>query len=61
MIRIEGVRMVAARLAAAHKTMFTRSTRKSLRTAKIGRRQSTPRKGNRGRACPHYGAEQIAL
>ena len=62
MIRIEGITTVAARLAAAHKAMFTQSTGKIRRTAKIvARRQNTPREGNRGRACPQYGAEQIAI
>lgn len=62
MIRIEGITTVAARLAAAHKAMFTQGTRKVRRTAKIAaRRQNTPRERNRGRACPQYGAEQIAI
>ena len=60
MIRIEGITTVAAHLAAAHKAMFTQSTRKIRRTAKIAaRRQNTPREGNRGRACPQYGMTRL--
>jgi len=62
MIRIEGITTVAARLAADHKAIFTQSTRKIRRTAKIAaRRQNAAREGNRGRACPQYGAHQIAV
>ena len=62
MIRTEGIATVAARLAAAHKAMFIRSTGKIRRAANIiARRQNTPSEGNRGRTCPQYGAEQIAI
>ena len=57
MIRIQGITTVAARLAAAHKAMFTQSARKIRRTEKIvAGRQSIPREGHCGQACLQYGA-----
>ena len=62
MIRIEGITTVAVRLAEAHKAIFTQSTGKIRRSAKIlARRQNTPHERNRGQACPQYGAKQIAI
>jgi len=54
MIRIEGIATVAARLAAARKAMFTQSTRKIRRTAKIvaQRQKHSPRKKSRTGVSP---------